>query len=226
MIGPSRIDHLVIAASSLQQGVLWCEATLGVTPGPGGNHPLMGTHNRLLKIATPDYPRAYLEIIAIDPSAPDPGRRRWFDLDDPALQQAVAREPRLVHFIASTGDARPAIDALKQLGIDRGPLLQASRATAHGLLTWGMSVRDDGQRLFQGALPTLIAWDGAHPADTMPDCGLALNSMRACHPQAAELLAAHAAIGLQGVSARPGAANLVATLETPRGLVTLASAGI
>jgi hypothetical protein len=46
------VDHLVIAAASLEEGVAWCEATLGVTPGPGGEHPLMGTHNRLLRIAT------------------------------------------------------------------------------------------------------------------------------------------------------------------------------
>ena len=56
-------------AASLAEGVAWCEATLGVTPGPGGEHPLMGTHNRLLRIATADFPHAYLEIIAINPVA-------------------------------------------------------------------------------------------------------------------------------------------------------------
>src|SRR6478735_419898 len=71
-----RIDHLVVAARTLDQGVQWCEATLGVTPGAGGEHPLMGTHNRLLRIATVQYPRAYLEIIAIDPAAQTPSRRR------------------------------------------------------------------------------------------------------------------------------------------------------
>ena len=60
------VDHLVVAAATLAQGVAWCEATLGLTPGPGGKHPLMGTHNRLLKIATAAFPEAYLEIIAID----------------------------------------------------------------------------------------------------------------------------------------------------------------
>ena len=48
-----RLDHLVVLADTLSEGVSWCEATLGVTPGPGGEHPLFGTHNRLLSIAAP-----------------------------------------------------------------------------------------------------------------------------------------------------------------------------
>ena len=64
----ARIDHLVIAARTLDEGVRWCEATLGVAPGPGGTHPLMGTHNRLLSIASDEFAQAYLEIIAIDPA--------------------------------------------------------------------------------------------------------------------------------------------------------------
>ncbi|MEY4341937.1 MAG: hypothetical protein RL541_1441, partial [Pseudomonadota bacterium] len=44
---PAYIDHLVVAASSLAQGVAWCEDQLGITPGPGGEHALFGTHNRL-----------------------------------------------------------------------------------------------------------------------------------------------------------------------------------
>ena len=63
----AQLDHLVIAAASLAEGVAWCEATLGVVPGPGGSHPLMGTHNRLLHIASAAFPQAYLEIIAIEP---------------------------------------------------------------------------------------------------------------------------------------------------------------
>ena len=92
----ARVDHLVIAAASLDEGVAWCEATLGVTPGPGGEHPLMGTHNRLLRIATVDYPRAYLEIIAIQPGRAAQRPRRWFDLDDEQVQGELARGgPRL-----------------------------------------------------------------------------------------------------------------------------------
>ena len=65
----ARIDHLVIAAHALDEGVRWCETTFGVAPVSGGAHPQMGTHNRLMKIATADSPRIYLEIIAVDPRA-------------------------------------------------------------------------------------------------------------------------------------------------------------
>ena len=39
----AQIDHLVVAARTLVEGVAWCEATLGVVPGPGGEHALFGT---------------------------------------------------------------------------------------------------------------------------------------------------------------------------------------
>jgi hypothetical protein len=221
----AHVDHLVVAAQTLDQGVQWCEATLGVTPRAGGEHPLMGTHNRLLQLSTPAYPRAYLEIIAINPDAPAPGRRRWFDLDDPVLQDAVRGQPRLVHFVARTDDAASALKALRGLGIERGTLVQAERPTPDGLLRWQISIRKDGQRLFYGALPTLIQWDETHPADAIPGSGLALQSLHACHPRLADLQAAHAAIGLEGVAVQQGPPNLVATLATPKGVVILESGG-
>jgi hypothetical protein len=221
----AQVDHLVIAAKSLDRGVQWCEATLGVTPGPGGDHPLMGTHNRLLRLSTPGYPRAYLEIIAIDPDANAPARTRWFDLDDPQLQRAIHLQPRLVHFVARTGDAASALKALHRLGLDRGPLVPAERATPQGPLRWQISVRDDGQRLFYGTLPTLIQWEDNHPTSAMAESGLALLSLHARHPRLDDLQAAHAAIGLQGVTVEQGPPNLVATLATPKGTVILESAG-
>ena len=119
----------------------------------------------------------------------------------------------------------PALQALGQLGIERGPLLAAERATPGGLLQWRISVRDDGQRLFQGGLPTLIEWGPMHPAATMPGCDITLQALVVHHPQAADLQAAHQAIGLQRVAVRSGPPDLIATLATPRGMVTLASNG-
>lgn len=221
----ATLDHLVVMASTLDQGVAWCEATLGVTPGPGGEHPLMGTHNRLLKIATGHFPRAYLEIIAINtiatPTIPT-GARRWFDMDDLALRARVARDgPMLTHWVARVPDARAAVDALAAQGIHRGDVLQAARPTAAGLLQWQITVRPDGQRLLDGCLPTLIQWGAAHPTDTLPDSGVALLSLQVQHPQAVQLDAAYQSIGLNAVPVVTGFPRLSAQLQTPKGLIEI-----
>lgn len=223
----ARVDHLVMAADSLAEGVAWCEATLGVVPAPGGEHPLMGTHNRVLRIATVDYPRAYLEIIAVQPGRQPQRATRWFDLDDEALRDALRRRgPRLLHFVANVPDLRQAGAALQAQGIDRGEVLQASRMAARGLLEWKITVRADGQRLFGGTLPTLIEWGAAHPAAGLPESGVTLHALSATHPQAATLRAAFEAIGLQRVAVKEGAASLCAVLDTPRGRVKLESEGL
>ena len=226
----ASLDHLIIAAPSLAEGVQWCQDTLGILPGPGGEHPLMGTYNRLLRIGSVDFPRAYLEIIAIHSGAtsarPD-GARRWFDLDNVDLQAQLAKSgPRLTHFVAATADAAAGVAALRRLGLDRGEVLQASRATPQGLLSWKITVRPDGQRLFDGALPTLIQWQGVHPSDSMPDSGITLQSLQLCHPRFEELRSACDAIGLSGIGMAAGAPDVIATLQTPRGEVRLNSHGI
>lgn len=233
----TQIDHLVLVASTLEQGVQWCEATLGITPAPGGQHAQFGTHNRLFKIATPGHPLAYFEIIAIEPGAKGPANphaKRWFDMDDLALKAAVGMSPRLVHFVANTDDMQAARIALKNQGIDRGPALPASRHSRKGMLHWQITVREDGQRLFNGTLPTLIQWGKAddaepmrlHPRNSLPRSGVSLQSIAVTHPTASKLQAAYDAIGLSGISIQEGPANLCATLKTPKGLVTLESGGL
>lgn len=106
------LDHLVLAARTLEEGLDWCEATLGLRPDMGGRHDSMGTHNRVFAIGSAAFPRAYFEIIAIDPVAPAPAHRRWFDLDDPALQCALAaRGPQLVHWVARCASAKDAANS-------------------------------------------------------------------------------------------------------------------
>ena len=223
----ARVDHLVVGAASLEQGVAWCEATLGITPGPGGEHPLMGTHNRLLRIATPDFPAAYLEIIAVNPIADQDQRMmgsRWFDMDHPDLSAEVARHgPQLIHWVARVPDVRAAVATLAALGIHRGEVIQASRATVNGPLQWQITVRPDGQRLFDGCLPTLIQWGDTHPAASMPESGVSLQALSLQHPDAAALRAACDSLGLAQPTVTPGPARLSALLQTPRGPITLHS---
>lgn len=226
----SQVDHLVVVAASLDQGVKWCERVLGITPGPGGEHGLMGTHNRLFTVASSAFPRAYFEIIAINSGAKSPRvapARRWFDLDDHELQLRLAKTgPQLAHFVASTPRVSAAVRALSSLGLDRGEVLEASRMTPQGLLRWKITVREDGQRLFYGALPTLIQWGDVHPVDGMAPSGVTLQSLHASHPRPDALRGGYEAIGLAGVGLAEGPPNLIATLQTPRGLVTLESKGV
>ena len=223
----ARVDHLVVAAASLEEGAAWCEATLGVVPHAGGEHVFMGTHNRLLRIATVDYPRAYFEIIAVQPGRTPQRERRWFDLDDESLRDALRRSgPRLVHFVACVPDVRAAVARWETLGIERGEVVEASRMTARGLLQWQITIRPDGQRLFDGVLPTLIEWGATHPAPALPESGVTLHALTATHPEAARLRTAWDAIALQRVALKEGPANLCAVLDTPRGRVKLESLGL
>jgi hypothetical protein len=228
---------LVVAAHSLQQGVEWCEATLGITPAAGGEHEKYGTHNRLFKIATPAFPVAYFEIIAINPDAvieKKPPPTRWFDLDSKQLQAELAKSPRLVHFVVNTDNIQDARHAWKNQGIDRGPIIHASRKTPKGLLQWQITVRPDGDRLFNGTLPTLIQWGKPeaadpmqlHPRNHLPRSGVSLKSLTVSHPSASKIKAAYEAIMLGNIDVTEGPANIVATLQTPKGLVTLESLGI
>ncbi len=61
-------DHIAVACESLEEGRKWVEDRLGVSPRPGGRHPVMGTRNMLLGLEDGLYP----EVIAIDPDAPAP----------------------------------------------------------------------------------------------------------------------------------------------------------
>jgi hypothetical protein len=81
-------------------------------------------------------------------------------------------------------------------------------------------VRDDGALDCGGALPTLIQWQGAHPAAQLPDSGVTLQALELNGVPAA----AREVLALHGVGVAPaGAPALSATLATPRGLVTLQS---
>jgi hypothetical protein len=211
----TTLDHLVVVARDLDQGVAWAESTLGVTPAPGGKHALMGTHNRLVAL---DGSSAYLEIIAIDPDAAPPGRARWFGMD--RLGDTVREAPRLVHFVARTDNLDMHRWGLVAAGFNPGTTLAAQRETPHGLLRWRIVVPDDGQPLAGGALPTLIEWQGAHPAASLPRSGIALESLtlRGLPRAAADVLRLRP-VDLQPL---PGPA-VQARLSTPRGPVTLSS---
>ena len=202
----TEVDHIVVSADSLEQGRQWCLEVLGVEPVDGGRHALMGTHNILANLSSPAFAQCYLEIIAIDPQAPHPGRPRWFGLDHrsgpPALAGFAVRSRTLEHHRLG----------LMQHGIDPGPVISLSRGELH----WQMLVND--RATLPGVLPMLLAWGDRHPTDRMPDSGLSLQAleMDGVPPALA------AALGVRGV-VQPGgtSARLAVRLGTPRGIVEL-----
>lgn len=211
-------DHLVVAARTLEEGAQWLETRCGVPTVPGGRHARMGTHNRLLSLG----PGLYLEIIAIDPKAPPPGRPRWFALDSPAMAERLARGPALVHWVARTDDLDGARAAHPR---EVGEIL----AMARGDFRWRIGVAADGALPAGGAFPTLIQWDGdAHPASAAPDSGCRLEALNVRCPEAQAVRARLATLGLdpQGPVhfAASDAVGLSAFLRTPGGIVILPEA--
>jgi catechol 2,3-dioxygenase-like lactoylglutathione lyase family enzyme len=169
-----KLDHLAVAADTLEQGVAYVEAALGVKVQPGGQHVFMGTHNYLLRLGAGEY----LEVIAVDPSLPRPERARWFGLDHPV------GAPRLVHWIARVDDIGTVV---KTVPYADQPVVDAQR----GDLRWKITIPDDGRLPFGGAFPTLIEWPkGPHVSERMAESGCRLERLVVRHPQAEAIGAA------------------------------------
>lgn len=201
-----RLDHLAVVAGDLGDGVAVVEAGLGVALVPGGQHPHMATHNRLLGMGD-----LYLEVIAPDPAAPAPPHPRWFSMD------AFSGPPRLTNWICASDD----LDATLA---DAPPAAGSPVALKRGDFAWRMAIPADGHLPFDDAFPALMQWDGAaHPTARLPDSGVRLLRLTVTHPQADALrawLARHLADSRLVVEAGPAKA-LHATFSTPGGTRSL-----
>ncbi len=162
-----RFDHIAISADTLAHGVGFVEHTLGVTMAGGGQHPQMGTHNRLLGMGD-----LYLEVIAVDPDAERPKYPRWFDLDN------FSGGPHLTNWILGSENLTADL-ALCPEGTGKPLALQ------RGDYRWEMAVPVDGKLPFDNAFPALIQWQGnLHPAAALPDSGIRLLELVITHPKA------------------------------------------
>jgi len=209
-----ELDHLVVAAPSLESGAAWLEQRLGVALQGGGRHPGWGTHNRLLQLGL----GTYLELIAPDPDQPPPARPRPFGLDRDDVRARLRERPRLVHFVMRTTELAAAVPAL---GYDPGPITPMSR----GPLQWRITVPPDGRPAGDGVLPTLIQWDidfvTQHPTATLEPRGVTLARLTIGAPAPSRALLD----GIEGdrriVLVAAQTASLAAELNTPKGAVTL-----
>ncbi len=210
----TELDHIAVIAPDLGEGVAWVRQALGVEMPAGGKHPEMGTHNHLVGLG----PDVYLEVIAIDPEAPDPPHRRWFGLDDRAAVERQWREGRRLRaYVARSTGIAAAIGNRRET---YGSPMRISR----GDRSWLFAIRPDGELPRFGALPCLIDWEGrSTPAPAMPDRGLRLQHLLVETPAADAVRAGLDALGMthrpevrQGQEVR-----LTATIATPGGVRVL-----
>jgi hypothetical protein len=194
------LDHLVIPSATLEEGVEAVEAALGVTLAAGGQHPGMGTHNRLLGLGD-----VYLEVIAVDPAAPQPGRPRMFDIDN------FQGPPRVTNWVARCENLKLALAAAP-------PGTGVSLDLRRGDFRWRMSVPADGMLPFGGAFPALIEWEGTlHPTQALPDAGVRLLRFEIAHPEAAALRAALGVFADPRLVICDGPLAMRAEFSTPHG---------
>ncbi len=214
----TAIDHLVIAAETLEQGADYIKRTLGVDIPFGGVHPKMGTHNLLMQLGD----ALFLEVIAVNPKGVAPTHPRWFGLDDPHVQHSLKSGPTLLSWVVNTPDIK---SLMQQARLSFGHPELISR----GELSWYFGLPRDGRLLAGGLLPYLIEWKtDRHPAGAMKKTGCRLQTLTLYHPHTAWLESILDSIKIaQQINVKPLADNttpyMVAILDTPVGTRELRS---
>ena len=208
----NKIDHFAIGCATLDQGQEALQKALGVTVPLGSKHVAMSTHNCVMQSGN----ESFLELIAIDPDAPDPGRARWFTLDNAETQARLAQRPRALCWVVNTPD----LDAIVAASpVDLGEVVDFAR----GDRTWRLTVPKDGSLPEAGLLPAFIEWSpGAHPSTGQQDLGVRLDRVHLTHPEPERLVAMLNALSVAHLAeVTEGPAGLRFDMMSPNGLVTL-----
>lgn len=205
------LDHLTVIAPTLAEGVAHIRDCIDLDVPFGQRHVYMGSHNHLLQLGD----TTYLEIVALDPDGVQPGRARWFGLDD---QAQVRRDwdagRRLRGWVART-------DGIDEALKGREPIFGRKVALPTDAPAFDFAIPDDGSLPWGGAAPSLIDRRGkARSMATIADLGARLRGFSLEHPEAEaiaallrELRAERAPVVTHGSALR-----YRAQIETPGGL--------
>lgn len=207
-----KIDHFAIGAQTLAQGVAAMKDALGVEVPQGSKHDMMSTHNCVMQAGHD----RFFELIAIDSEAPDPGRPRWFTLDDPGTRKRLNDRPRALCWVVNTDDLDAVIAASP---VDLGEAVRFQR----GGRSWRLTVPKDGHLPENGLLPAFIQWSpGPHPSTGQQNLGVTLLAVQVQTPDVArmkDLFRKLQISHLAEISEGPTALSFV--VESPNGTVTL-----
>jgi hypothetical protein len=203
-----QLDHIVIAALTLEQGTRYVKNILGSEPYGGGRHLQQGTHNKIMRLGD----NVYLEVIAPDPASDI--KPTWFGLADDALLESLQKSPRLITYVAQT-------DELSKLLKETQYLLEP-RPAQRDHLRWTFGFSKDGNLLADGLLPNLIQWETDHPAWTMRDSGCQLVRLQGFHPNVAGVQQTLQGLGFSDITLQYGdTPRLKAVVKTLDGLRVL-----
>jgi hypothetical protein len=209
-----KLDHLTVITPSLAEGIEHVRNCLDLDVPFGQRHAYMGTYNHLLQLGD----TVYLEIVALDPNADAPNRRRWFGLDDQAkVRSDWEAGRRLRGWVARTDVIDAIIATHGNIFGEKVPLPTVDAS-------FDFAIPNNGSLPLDGAAPSVIDRRGRPRAmDTIADLGARLKSFTLEHPNPAAIAALY---GVLTVDRPPTIVEGVrlryrAHIETPAGLKDL-----
>lgn len=206
-----NIDHFMYAGPQLGPLCASFQALTGVEPEPGGQHPQLGTCNRLVGGGG----SLYLELIAPDPSSTAGSAMR-------SGIEALGR-PGLYRFVmnAAGDDLGQLRSAYARAGISAQVHNMHRLTPAGATLRWRLLVPDTNR--FGLFAPFFIDWlDTRHPASGLR-ADFTLVRCEAGHPSAGELSALWAELGVDVELHASDAPYMRLLVRTARGDIALTS---
>ncbi|POF32292.1 VOC family protein [Roseibium marinum] len=209
-----KLDHITVIAPTLVEGVSHVQKCLGLDVPFGTRHAYMGTHNHRLQLGN----SVYLEIVALDPDGTDPGRARWFGLDNQEKVRADWTEGRRLRgWVAAT-------DAIDTVAANRRAIFGGTVPLPPAGPEFAFSIPEDGSLPLDGAAPSLIDhWGDPTSMAEIPDMGARLRSLTLEHPEPAAIGALYRQLSIDRPPeiVRGDKVRYRARIETPAGLKEL-----
>jgi hypothetical protein len=209
-----KLDHLTVIAPTLIEGVSHVQNCLNLHVPFGTRHDYMGTHNHRLQLGN----NIYLEIVAFDPGGTEPGRPRWFGLDNQEKVRSDWNEGRRLRgWVSSTDAIESIISTRRAIFGDKVSLPTANP-------TFYFAIPEDGSLPLDGAAPSIIDHRGDPTSmASIPDLGARLHSLTLEHPNPAAIQTLYRELAIDRPPAIvPGRiVRYRAQIETPTGMQEL-----